>query len=36
VPKKRLTEEGVAKLKPPAAGKQIDYFEAGMPGLVRG
>jgi integrase len=34
VPKKRLTEEGVAKLKPPATGKQIDYFDAGMPGLV--
>jgi integrase len=34
MPKKRLTEEGVAKLKPPAAGKQIDYFDAGMPGLV--
>jgi hypothetical protein len=34
MPKKRLTEEGVAKLKPPATGKQIDYFDAGMPGLV--
>ena len=34
MPKKRLTEEGVAKLPAPAAGRQIDYFEAGMPGLV--
>jgi integrase len=34
MPKKRLTEEGVTKLKPPAAGKQLDYFDAGMPGLV--
>jgi integrase len=34
MPKKRLTEEGVAKLKPPAKGKQLDYFDAGMPGLV--
>jgi hypothetical protein len=34
MPKKRLTEEGVAKLKPPVAGKQLDYFDAGMPGLV--
>src|SRR5450759_4071084 len=34
MPKKRLTEEGVAKVKPPATGKQIDYFDAGMPGLV--
>jgi integrase len=34
MPKKRLTEEGVAKLNPPAAGKQMDYFDAGMPGLV--
>ena len=34
MPKKRLTEEGVAKLKPPASGKQVDYFDAGMPGLV--
>jgi integrase len=34
MPKKRLTEEGVRKLKPPAAGKQVDYFDAGMPGLV--
>ena len=34
MPKKRLTEEGVARLKPPAAGKQSDYFDAGMPGLV--
>jgi integrase len=34
MPKKRLTEEGVARLKAPAAGKQVDYFDAGMPGLV--
>jgi integrase len=34
MPKKRLTEEGVNKLKPPPAGKQLDYFDAGMPGLV--
>jgi integrase len=34
MPRKRLTEEGVAKLKPPAEGKQVDYFDAGMPGLV--
>lgn len=33
MPKKRLTEEGVAKLKPPASG-QLDYFDAVMPGLV--
>jgi integrase len=34
MPKKRLTEEGVKKLKPPAQGKQIDYYDAVMPGLV--
>jgi integrase len=34
MPKKALTEEGVRKLKPPATGKQIDYFDAHMPGLV--
>ena len=33
MPKKRLTEEGVAKLNPPASG-QVDYYDAGMPGLV--
>jgi integrase len=33
MPKKRLTEEGVAKLKPPAQG-QLDYYDAVMPGLV--
>jgi integrase len=33
MPLKRLTEEGVAKLKAPAAG-QVDYYDAGMPGLV--
>lgn len=34
MPRKNLTEEGVRKLKPPPEGKQIDYFDAGMPGLV--
>lgn len=34
MPRKRLTEEGVAKLRPPAEGKQVDYYDAGMPGLV--
>jgi integrase len=34
MPKKRLTEEGVRKLREPPEGKQIDYFDAGMPGLV--
>ena len=42
MPKKRLTEEGVRKLKPPPLRTdkngnpcgQIDYFDAGMPGLV--
>ena len=33
MPRKNLTEEGVAKLKPPAAG-QIDYFDALVPGLI--
>jgi integrase len=33
MPKKRLTEEGVLKLKPPTSG-QVDYFDAVMPGLV--
>lgn len=33
MPIKRLTEEGVAKLKSPTAG-QVDYYDAGMPGLV--
>ena len=33
MPKRRLTEEGVAKLNPPADG-QIDYYDAVMPGLV--
>ncbi|MFZ2080399.1 MAG: Arm DNA-binding domain-containing protein, partial [Xanthobacteraceae bacterium] len=33
MPKKRLTEQGVAKLKPPASGT-VDYYDAGMPGLV--
>ena len=34
MPKKRLTEEGVAKLKAPPLGKQVDYYDAVMPGLV--
>jgi integrase len=34
MPSKQLTEEGVRKLKPPPMGKQIDYFDKGMPGLV--
>ena len=34
MPLKRLNEEMVASIKPPPAGKQIDYFDAGMPGLV--
>jgi integrase len=33
MPVKRLTEEGIARLKAPA-GKQVDYRDAGMPGLV--
>jgi hypothetical protein len=31
--RKRLTEEGVRKLKP-TPDKQIDYFDTGLPGLV--
>lgn len=34
MPRKRLTEEGVARLKPPAAGRQVDYFDTHTPGLV--
>src|SRR5262249_28476693 len=34
MPSKHLTEEGVGKLKAPAKGKQIDYFDTIMPGLV--
>jgi integrase len=34
MPKKRLTEEGVARLKPPPKGKQVDYYDAVMPGLT--
>jgi integrase len=33
MPVKRLTEVMVAKLKPPAKS-QVDYYDAGMPGLV--
>jgi integrase len=33
LPKKRLTEDGVAKLNPPSSG-QVDYYDSGMPGLV--
>jgi integrase len=34
VPRKRLTDVGVRKLKPPPFGKQIDYFDVQMPRLV--
>lgn len=34
MPRKRLTEEGVAKLKPPPKGKQVDYYDTITPGLV--
>jgi integrase len=34
MPKKRLTEEGVKKLKPPPHGKQLDYYDTGLSGLV--
>src|SRR5687767_4266728 len=33
MPSKRLTEEGVKKLKP-VPGKQISYFDQGLVGLV--
>lgn len=33
MPRKRLTEAAVEKLKP-TPDKQIDYFDAGMPGLM--
>jgi integrase len=33
MPSKRLTELGVSRLNPPSQG-QVDYFDAGMPGLV--
>jgi integrase len=33
MPTKRLTELGVSRLNPPSQG-QVDYFDAGMPGLV--
>jgi integrase len=34
MPRKRLTEQGVAKLNPPPKGKQIDYYDTHLPGLV--
>jgi integrase len=34
MPRKRLTEVGVDKLKPPAKGKQIDYYDEYMRRLV--
>jgi integrase len=34
MPKKRLTEQGVLKLRPPREGRQVDYFDVTMPGLV--
>ena len=33
MPRKRLTEESVAKLSPPSSG-QVDYYDTGMPRLV--
>jgi integrase len=33
MPRKRLTKEGIAKLKPPPKG-QIDYHDAWCPGLI--
>jgi integrase len=33
MPKKKLTEEGVARLKPPRTG-QVDYFDDYLPGLI--
>jgi integrase len=33
MPRKRLTEEAVKRLKP-TPKKQVDYFDAGLPGLV--
>jgi integrase len=34
MPRKKLTEIGVRRLKPPPPGKQVDYFDAYLPGLV--
>jgi integrase len=34
MPKKRLTEEMVKRIKPPAGGKQVDYYDTVMPQLV--
>ena len=34
MPKKRLTEEGVSRLRPPSEGKQVDYYDTAMPGLI--
>src|SRR5262249_57893048 len=34
MPTKRLTEEGVRKLKPPTSQQVHDYFDAIVPGLV--
>ena len=34
MPRKKLTEEGVAKLKPPPLGKHVDYVDAYADGLV--
>jgi integrase len=34
MPKKRLTDEAVKRIQAPAEGKQVDYYDAGMPGLV--
>src|SRR5262245_25121272 len=35
MPRKRLTQESVRKLNP-IPGKQVSFFDAGMPGLVLG
>ena len=34
MPRRKLNEEFVERLRPPPKGKQADYFDAGMPGLV--
>jgi integrase len=34
MPKRNLTEEGVKRLRAPAQGKQVDYFDGVQPGLV--
>jgi integrase len=34
MPKRRLTDEAVKRIQPPASGKQVDVYDTGMPGLV--